>query len=40
MAKSESTKVSPKRLFGISLAKWVRIRYILLIKKTPHLCRN
>ena len=33
MAKNESIKVSPKRLFRIALAKWVRINYILLIKK-------
>ena len=40
MAKSESIKVSPKRLVKIALTKWVRIKYILVIKITLHLNSN
>ena len=25
---------------SIALAKWIKIKYILLIKKTPHLYKN
>ena len=40
MAKGESTYVSPKQLVRIALAKWVKIKYILLIKKTTDLNKN
>ena len=40
MAKSESSRISAKCLLRIALAKSVRIKYILLIKKDPSPNRN